>query len=81
MRTTISIDDSLLDRAKHKAQELGQTLGQYVESAIQRDLVHAQSAVKVKLPVFTKGTGMRKGLNPSSNRALYDALDASGDLK
>ena len=80
MRTTLAIDDALLQRAKRRAAERGQTLGQYVEDAVRRDLVSAApQAVAPPLPVFTRGTGLRSGLNPSSNRALYDALDASGD--
>lgn len=81
MRTTVSIDDALLERAKKRAGERGQTLGQYVESAVRRDLVADDTSPDVpELPVFTRGTGMRAGLDPSSNRALFDALDASGDL-
>lgn len=81
MRTTVSIDDALLERAKKRAGEHGQTLGQYVEDAVRRDLVAPPQARSAPtLPTFTRGTGMRPGLDPSSNRALYDALDASGDL-
>ena len=81
MRTTLSIEKALLERAKKRAAQRGQTLGQYVEDAVRRDLVAPESTtVTPSLPVFTRGTGMRPGLDPSSNRALYDALDASGDL-
>ncbi|MBX3088049.1 MAG: CopG family transcriptional regulator [Cryobacterium sp.] len=81
MRTTLSIDDELLEQAKKTARRRGQTLGQYVESAVRRDLVTPDpKAVAIELPTFTRGTGMRPGIDPSSNRALYDALDASGDL-
>jgi hypothetical protein len=81
MRTTVSIDDALLERAKKRAAERGQTLGQFVESAVRRDLV-AEAAPRntPELPLFTRGTGMKAGLDPSSNRALFDALDTSGDL-
>lgn len=81
MRTTLSIDDALLQRAKAKAAQRGQTLGQYVEDAVRRDLVAApRDTSAVTLPLFTRGTGIRAGIDPASNRALYDALDASGDL-
>lgn len=81
MRTTLSIDESLLQRAKKRAAERGQTLGQYVEDAVRRDLVAPPRAQVVpNLPTFSRGTGLRPGLDPSSNRALFDALDASGDL-
>ncbi|MHA6694112.1 hypothetical protein [Homoserinimonas sp. A520] len=81
MRTTLSIDEALLERAKKRAAERGQTLGQYVEDAVRRDLVAPpQEKAAPALPTFTRGTGMRPGLDPSSNRALFDALDSSGDL-
>lgn len=81
MRTTVSIDDSLLERAKKRASQRGLTLGQYVEDAVRRDLIAPPREQKAPtLPVFTRGTGMRPGIDSSSNRALFDALDASGDL-
>lgn len=81
MRTTVSIEPALLERAKRRAAERGQTLGQYVESAVRRDLVTPEPRTPApKLPVFTRGTGMRPGIDPSSNRAIYDALDANGNL-
>ncbi len=81
MRTTLSIEAALLERAKKRAAQHGQTLGQYVESAVRRDLVTPRERGPIpELPVFTRGTGMRPGIDPSSNRAIYDALDASGDL-
>jgi hypothetical protein len=81
MRTTVAIDDKLLALARHRAAERGQTLGQYVEESLRRNIVlnDAGSAMPV-IPVFTRGTGMRLGIDPASNRALFDALDASGDL-
>ena len=38
MRTTVSIEKTLLERAKKRAAQRGQTLGQYVEDAVRRDL-------------------------------------------
>jgi hypothetical protein len=81
MRTTVSIESALLERAKTRARQRGQTLGQYVEDAVRRDLVSVDRVVIAPaLPTFTRGTGMRSSIDPSSNRALYDALDGSGDL-
>lgn len=81
MRTTVTIEENLLARAKKRAAQRGQTLGQYVESAVRRDLLTSEDRSPApQLPVFTRGTGMRPGINASSNRAMYDALDASGDL-
>lgn len=81
MRTTLSIDDQLLEVAKKRAHRSGMTLGSYVEDALRRQLA-AQSSprARVDIPVFTRGTGMRPGIDAASNRSLFDALDASGDL-
>jgi hypothetical protein len=82
MRTTISIDNHLLNAAKERAAARGLTLGQYVEESIRKSLVRSESPrVEPEIPTFSGGTGMRPGIDPRSNQALYDALDASGDLK
>lgn len=76
MRTTVSLDDDLLARAKKLAAQRGQTLGQFVEEAVRYRLIAPEStASPVQLPVFTGGRGARPGIDLSSNRALHDALD------
>ncbi|WP_159500615.1 ribbon-helix-helix domain-containing protein [Microbacterium sp. 18062] len=78
MRTTLSIDDALLDRAKQRAQQRGVTLGRYVEEALREHLsAPPRVGEPVSLPVFPGGR-LRPGIDPSSNRALYDALDEPG---
>lgn len=81
MRTTISINDALLARAKARASELGMTLGRYVDEALREHLAAPKrAAVPVELPVF-QGGELRPGIDPSSNRALYDALDEAEHAK
>ena len=81
MRTTVAIDDKLLALAKRRATERGQTLGEYVEDSLRRNVLRGDAvSTTPQIPVFTRGTGMRPGIDASSNRALFDALDASGDL-
>jgi Arc/MetJ family transcription regulator len=80
MRTTVAIDDAILARAKKRAASRGQTLGEYVESALRRELtIEATPRIVPELPVFVGGTGMRAGIDASSTRALFDALDADAD--
>lgn len=80
MRTTVAIDDRLLEAAKARALAAGQTLGKYIEEALRMMLTAtAVSASAPTLPVFTRGTGMQPGIDASSNRGLYDALDDAGD--
>lgn len=75
MRTTVTIDDNLLARARERAQRRGQTLGQLVEDAIRRELGAPAETARPPVPVMTGGTGPRPGLDLTSNRALREALD------
>ncbi len=82
MRTTLSISDELLTAAKLRARERGQTLGELVNGALQRELSDARPPDRAapSVPVFRGGTGPRPGVDLSSNRALLEALDDSVDL-
>lgn len=74
MRTTLSVDDHLLDAAKRRARERGVSLGHVVEDALRRELAGPAEIERPEIPVF-KGGGMRPGIDPSSNRAIIEALD------
>jgi hypothetical protein len=80
MRTTVTIDDRLLAAAKASARESGQTLGEFVEESLRLRLTKRPTTRSPRIPVFTQGTGLRPGLDASSNRSLFDALDEAGDL-
>ncbi len=76
MRTTLSISDELLVAAKRRARERGQTLGEFVDTALQRELNEPVSSAKPPtIPVFRGGTGPRPGVDVRSNRGLLEALD------
>lgn len=81
MRTTLRIEESLLEAAKRNAASRQETLGQYVEEAI-RAYMASQSvpAEVVDLPVFRGGGGIQYGIDSTSNRDLFDALDESDGL-
>lgn len=80
MRTTIAVDDELLARAKLRAANRRLTLGQYIEEALRRDLLTDDTPrQRVELPVFPGGR-VQPGIDLSSNRDLYDALDEEGPL-
>lgn len=79
MRTTISIDDQLLAQAKRRAAARDLTLGEFFEQAVRRELISETARrAPISLPVFTRGTGMRPGVE-ASNRGLFDALDENGE--
>jgi hypothetical protein len=81
VRTTLSISDELLAAAKRRASERGQTLGAFVDSALQRELNDTPPPrAGPPVPVFRGGTGPRPGIDLSSNRALLEALDEDVEL-
>jgi hypothetical protein len=81
MRTTLSISDELLEAAKRRARERGQSLGQVVDAALQRELNETPAPQSVpEIPVFWGGTGPRPGVDLSSNRALLELLDEGVEL-
>lgn len=83
MRTTLAIDDRVLAAAKSRAAAEGVTLGQFVEQAVRQSLlpVAEHSAPPAPLPVSSKTGGFVPGIDPMSNRSLYDALDQAGDRR
>lgn len=79
MRTTVNIDDKLLEFAKERAHERHLTLGQMVEEALQVYLMTPLVEEYPELPVFDGG-GYLPGIDPTSNRSLYDAMDEGEPL-
>jgi hypothetical protein len=80
MRTTVTIDDKLLELVKDRARVEGKTLGEYVESALQHRLAEPRSVGDPPIPVFRGGTGFAPGIDPSSNASLLDAADEAEGL-
>lgn len=77
MRTTISVDGSVLSSAKRRARQLGLTLGQLIERALRRELERPDKPKgRPDIPVFRDGTGLRPGIDATSTRALLEALDS-----
>lgn len=80
MRTTVSIDDRLLELAKKRARERGTTLGNLVEESLHRYLAARHGGEGPQLPVFEAGTGMAPGIDPSSNASIYGASGEDMDI-
>ena len=76
MRTTIRLDDALLDKAKRAALERGTTLTAVIEDALRRALAAspAPSREPVSLPTF-RGDGLRPGVDLDDTAALLDVMD------
>jgi len=76
MRTTVSISDELLTAARERAKATGRSLGHVIDAALRRELFADQpTGERPNVPVFDGGTGPRPGMDLTSNRSLYEALD------
>ncbi len=76
MRTTIRLDDALLEKAKRAALERGTTLTAVIEDALRRALVPASDGPRepVALPTF-RGDGLRPGVDLDDTATLLDVMD------
>lgn len=80
MRTTVRLDDALLERAKREASRRGQTLTSLIEQGLR--LVLAQTRPKhrrarVVLPVCRAGGGTLPGVNLDDSAALLDIMEGA----
>jgi hypothetical protein len=79
MRTTISIEDSLLQKAKKISHERRCSLRTVIEDALRaafaKDRKRTRSDVQRPLKTF-KGTGVQPGIDLSSSAALLEAMES-----
>jgi hypothetical protein len=80
VRTTVNIDDRLLDWAKDVARQRESTLGDVLNEALQRLLMQPPVESGPPLPVFQGDRGVMPGIDLDSNRSMFDALDDPADL-
>lgn len=75
MRTTVNVDDRLLELVKERAREQGVTLGEFLEQSLRYYLAKPEPAIGPPIPVFRGGGGFLPGVDPSSNASLFEAAD------
>ncbi len=78
MRTTITIDDSLLDLARRASLERKCTLGNVIEDALRQALASSPKGAKTKRarPLKTfRGSGTLPGVDLSSSAAMAEIMD------
>lgn len=77
-RTTLRLDEHLLQQAKQIAIAEGKTLTAVIEEALRATVArhHAPPAHPVRLPVFT-GEGLRPGVDLDDSASLLDLMDAA----
>jgi hypothetical protein len=81
MRTTIRIDEKLLQEAKIVAARRGTTLKSIIEDALRESLARQHDAPhreKVRLITY-KGNGLLPGVDLDDSAALLDLMEAIDD--
>jgi hypothetical protein len=78
MRTTVRLEDALINQAKREADRRGETLTALIEQGLR--LVLAQSREnpareRVKLPVSDAGGGVLPGVDLDDSAALLDWME------
>ena len=75
MKTTLNIDDTVMNRLRREAACQGRTMSELVEAAL-RLLFHDQKrAGKKKLPPLPTFNGGRPLVDIADRNALYDAME------
>ncbi|HSW03408.1 DUF6364 family protein [Aquabacterium sp.] len=78
MKTTLDINDALLADAKALAAQQRTSLTRLIEEGLQlrlRASAPATQGVRPRIPVFKGRGGLVAGVDPTSNKALLQALD------
>lgn len=76
MRTTLNIDDQLLNLAKHRAIEQSIPLSEIIENALRqffsKKLPEEGDAVRL---TTSAGSGVKPGIDLDNSRSLLDIMD------
>jgi hypothetical protein len=78
MKTTLNIQDQLLANAKSAAAMQQTTLTRLIEEGLMMRLAvpaKRASTRKLVLPVMNAKGGLCSGIDPTSNRSIFDAMD------
>jgi hypothetical protein len=83
MRTTVRLEDRLLEQAKSEARRRGQTLTSLIDQGLRLVLAQPQHRPRRKrfvLPVSKMSGGVLPGIDLDNSAALLDIMEA-GDWK
>jgi hypothetical protein len=78
MRTTVRLDDALLDRAKREAARRGITLTALIEQGLRlamRQPLTSAARERISLPECRAGGGVVPGVNLDDSASLLDRMD------
>jgi hypothetical protein len=78
MRTTVRLDDTLLDRARREAERQGVTLTSLIERGLRLVLANPEKRPKrrhVEIPVCREGGGTLPGVALDDSAPLLDCVE------
>ncbi len=78
MRTTVTIEDSLLNQAKQASLERGCSLGEVIDDALRAALIQRKKSATEPLirPLKTfRGSGLQPGVDLCSSSNLSDLME------
>lgn len=81
MRTTVRLDDGLLDQARREARRRGTTLTALIEQGLRLAIRPPQSeqrSVRIALPVSRATGGLMAGIDLDDSAAVLDRMDGIG---
>jgi len=75
MRTTLNLDDQLLDAARHRAIEDKVSLARVVEGALRESLSKPLRTNETVCLITASGIGVKPGIDLDDGRGLLDIMD------
>jgi hypothetical protein len=81
MRTTVRLDDALLERARREASRRGLTLTALIEQGLglaMRQPLETPVKVRGAVPECRAGGGREPGVNLDDSASLLDRMDPAG---
>jgi hypothetical protein len=77
MRTTIRLEDHLLQEAKAQAARAGRSLNEFIEETVRVALLSggADQPAPPPLPLYRGGRGLRAGVDLDNNAALLELMN------
>lgn len=76
MRTTITIDEDLLDEVRRLAAERRQTVSQVIEESVRESLLRRNEPPRARFePLTFDGGGYLPGVNLDDNAATLDLME------
>ncbi len=81
MRTTVRLDDGLLEQARREAARRGTTLTALIEQGLRLAIAPRQPvdrSARIRLPVSRARTGLIAGIDLDDTSAILDRMDGLG---